>query len=59
VGRNEFASLEKHFPGQLSQSIGFRCFDENAAFENRAEFHKGQAMVFLHQQPEAVCDSNF
>ena len=48
-------SLEQHLAHELGQTPLFvDSFGEHAAFENRAEFHKWQPMIFFHQQAQAV-----
>ncbi len=36
-----------------------RIFREHAAAQHGADFHEGQAMVFLHEQAQAVRQFNF
>ncbi len=47
-------SLQQHFAEHQSDSVVRRSFGENAAFERGAKFHERQAMIFLHEQTQAI-----
>ena len=52
--RAVFGSLQEHVTRQLSQAIVLRAFDQHATFEDGPEFDKGQAVIFLDQQPQPI-----
>ena len=52
-------AFEQHPAGQLGDAVVVPGFGEHAAFEHGAKFDKGEAMIFLHEQAQAVRQFKF
>ena len=52
-------AFEQHLGEQLGDAVVLRGFGEHAALEHGAKFDERQAMVFLHQQAQAVGQFKF
>ena len=52
-------ALEQHFGHQLGQAVVFQRLGQHAALEDGADFHEGQAVIFLDQEAQAVGQNDF
>ena len=52
-------AFEQHLGEQLGDAVVLGGFGQHAALERRAKFHERQAVIFLHQQAQAVRQFKF